>query len=51
MGSARGRQASEVLGVRLDVPRLLLGVREAWLLPESRVLRAAQVPPQLLVES
>jgi hypothetical protein len=46
MGSARDRQASEVLGVRL--PPLL---RAAWLLLERRVLQAAQVPPQLLMES
>jgi hypothetical protein len=46
MGSARDRQASEVLGVRL--PPLLLA---AWLLPERRVLQAARVQPQLLVES
>jgi hypothetical protein len=46
MASARDRQASEVLGVRL--PPLL---RAAWLLPKRRVLQAARVQPQLLAES
>jgi hypothetical protein len=46
MGSARDRQASEVLGVRL--PPLL---RAAWLLAERQALQVAQVQPQPLAES
>ena len=51
MGSARDRKACEALGDRLDVPRLPLQERAAWLLQERQALRAAQVQPQLLVES
>ena len=47
----RDRQASEVQGARLDVPRQPPQVRAAWLLPERRVLQEEPMERQFLLES
>jgi len=47
----RGRQAWEVQGARLDVPRQPPQVRAAWLLPGRRALQEEPVARQFLLES